>query len=256
MSETKEGFFYDLYDFTKTVYIFAHMKTNLVDTAVQIGEKTALSILLSITGIIAFFVLIKIIIIIGFFIFFQALVASLSFIKIIFISKCDIFWKSSLSNALSFSTKILKRIYTFNFYIFHNRYVCFYMILSFLTCLISNLIFCIINLDEIENPEKEIIFYVFYFLTFEINLLIELICCMFYSNKNICFSAILSFLYWLVINIIIIITFYFAQRYEYINGVLLEEEPQKFLNLTIFSILLILKLNALYQIIKNNNQSK
>ena len=57
MSETKEGFFYDLYDFTKSVYIFSHMKTNLVDTAVQIGEKVALSLILAITSGLAIFVL-------------------------------------------------------------------------------------------------------------------------------------------------------------------------------------------------------
>ena len=256
MSETKEGFFYDLYDFTKSVYIFSHMKTNLVDTAVQIGEKVALSLILAITSGLAFFVLFKLIIIILYFTFVQIIAAFISFINIIFISKFDIFWKSSLTNGCSYIMKVLKRIYTFNFYIFYNKAVCTFLIISFVTCIISNLCFNAINLDQIETLEKDNYFYAFYFLTFEINLLIEFICYMFYSNKNILFGSILSFVYWIVINIIIIVCFYFAQRYEYLYGVLLTEQPQKFLNIAIFSTLLILKLNCLFNIIKHNNQSK
>ena len=256
MSETKEGFFYDLYDFTKSVYIFSHMKTNLADSAVQFGEIIGLNFVLAISVFMAVFVLFKFLTIIVYFLFFQALFAFIAFIHFLFISKFDIFWKLSLKNAASYIGKILKRIYTFNFYIFHNKTVCAFMIISFIVCLFSNLIFSRINLAQIENPEKNTEFYVFYFLNFEFNLLIEFICYMFYSNKNILFASILSLLYWIVINIIIITAFFFAQQYEYINGVLLVEEPQKFLNITIFSSLLILKLNCLYKIIKHNNQSK
>ena len=54
MSETKDGIFYDLYDFSKSVYIFSHMKTNLVDEKVQIGEKAAIILLLVISSVIFF----------------------------------------------------------------------------------------------------------------------------------------------------------------------------------------------------------
>jgi hypothetical protein len=54
MSETKEHIFYDLYDFGKSVYIFSHMKTNLVDASVQTTEKIALNFLSIISAIIFF----------------------------------------------------------------------------------------------------------------------------------------------------------------------------------------------------------
>ena len=45
MSETKEGEKYNLYDFTKSIYIFSHMKTLLVDKEVQEFEQKLLAII-------------------------------------------------------------------------------------------------------------------------------------------------------------------------------------------------------------------
>ena len=58
MSETKDGLIYEIYDFTKSVYLFSHMKTNLVDIYVQKGETFALWILKIITYLIFILLLI------------------------------------------------------------------------------------------------------------------------------------------------------------------------------------------------------
>ena len=62
MSEIIEGTKYDLYDFTKSIYIFAHMKTMLVDSTIQNTEEFILTFLLVFTWFIYIFVLLKIII--------------------------------------------------------------------------------------------------------------------------------------------------------------------------------------------------
>ena len=62
MSETKEGEKYNLYDFTKSIYIFSHMKTLLVDKEVQEFEQKLLAIIQWFVFSICFFVLFKIII--------------------------------------------------------------------------------------------------------------------------------------------------------------------------------------------------
>ena len=54
MSQTQEKIIYDMYDFSKLVYIFSHMKTNLVDSSVQKTEIAAIIFIFVISGIIFF----------------------------------------------------------------------------------------------------------------------------------------------------------------------------------------------------------
>lgn len=256
MSETKDGLIYEIYDFTKSVYLFSHMKTNLVDIYVQKGETFALWILKIITYLIFILLLTKIIIIIGYFLIFQATFAFCKFIKLLFLTKCNIHLNTSLKNAGYFFARIFKKIITFNFYIFTNKIISSYMIIVFIITIISNFIFNNNNLQQIQKAEKDNLLINFYILSFEFNLLIELICYIFYSNRNIMFGAILSICYFLVLNIIIIFTFLFAQRYEYLEGAFIKEEPQRILNIIIFFILMVMKIDCLIKIFKYNKESK
>ena len=256
MSETKEGIFYDLYDFSKSVYIFSHMKTNLVDSSVQTVELTAIYLLLVFSSLNFFFFTIKTLIILGYFICSQALISFFRFIKMLFKTKCNINFKTSFKNSLMFLGKVFKKIYTFNFYIFYSKYISTFMIISFWVCLFANFRFNIVNKKYIDEPEKDESFLYSYFITFQINLLIELICCTFYSHRNMNVSSLLAFGYYIVINSIILVSFYFARRKEYLDGAYLLEEPQRILNIILFFILFVLKANCLYKIIKFNKQSK
>lgn len=256
MSETKEYIFYDLYDFGKSVYIFSHMKTNLVDTSVQKTEKIALNILSTISAIIFFFVLIKTLIILGYFICSQAMTAFFRFVKMLFKTKFNINFKSSCKNSLMFFGRVFKKIYTFNFYIFYTKIINTFMIFSFWVCLVSNFLFNRINLFYIEKVEKEIDFLWGFYLSFQFNLLIEVVCSTFYAHPNMNISSLLALGYYLVINVIIIVIFFWARRKEFLDGAFLLEEPQRVLNIIIFFILLVLKLNCLYKIIKFDKKSK
>ena len=256
MSETQEGIFYDLYDFSKSVYIFSHMKTNLVDSSVQTVELTAIYLLIFISAVIFFFFTIKTLIILGYFICSQALISFIRFIKMLFKTKFNINFKTSCKNSIMFLGKVFKKIYTFNFYIFYTKYISTFMIISFWVCLVANFGFNIINKKYIEEPEKDSSFLYNFFLTFQINLLIELICCTFYSHRNMIVSSLLAFGYYIVINVIMLISFYLTRRKEYLDGAYLLEEPQRILNIVLFFILFVLKVNCLYKIIKFNKQSK
>ena len=256
MSEIKEGGFYDFYDFTKSVYIFSHMKTNLVDTEVQIGEKAALTILNIMTGFFVFIVSIKILIVFGYFLFFQALIAFFQFIRLIFKSGGNIYWKISFKNFLHFFGRIYKKIYTFNFYIFHNRIMCFLFILIFLISIVFNFAFNIVNIAQITFPEKDDWFFFLYIATFESNLFMEIICYIFYTIKNICYGFVLAFGFIITLNIIIIFSFLYTNRYEYLFGAFVLDEPERVLNIILFSILMIIKINCIYKITKLNKESK
>ena len=69
-------------------------------------------------------------------------------------------------------------------------------------------------------------------------------------------SSLLAFGYYFVINSIMLIIFFIARRKEYLDGAYLLEEPQRILNIIVFFILFILKVNCLYKIIKFNKRSK
>lgn len=256
MSEIKEGWSYDLYDFTKSVYIFSHMKTNLVDDLVQIFEKIALKFLNGATIFIGFIVFLKIIIIVAYFTLGQASLAIFRFIKTLFITKCNIYVKSSCKSVIYFLVRIFKKIFTFNFYIFQNKIITTFMICIFIINILSISRFSQENLDQIINEEKDDNFINFYFLSFEFNLLIEVICYMFYSVRNIGFGFVLSICYFIVLNLIIYFSFLISERYEYLNGAFLLGEPQKILNIIIFLILMILKIDCLIKIVKYNKESK
>ena len=256
MSETKEALKYDLYDFTKSIYIFSHMKTILVDKKVQIFEEYLLKLIRDLTLVIVIFVLFKIIIIFGYFIVFQASIAFKNFIQLSYKSKCDISCKNSCKYFLLFFKRILKKIYNFNFYIIQNEIISLILLLLFLTNIILNYLFMDKNIDQIDKIEKDDTFIDLYFSSFEFYLLMELICYMFYSVRNIFHAVLLAFGYFITLNIIIAFPFLYVRKYEYLYGGFMLNEPQRILNIIIFSILLILKIYCLYRIIYFNKESK
>lgn len=256
MSEIEEGFFYDLYDFTKNIYIFLHLKTNLVDKEVQEGEKTALYIFIFLYSAIAFLLLIKILIIIAYLLIYLGIFRFWDFIKSIRITKFGIDFKTSFKNCILFFVRNIKRLFTYNFYIFKNRYCSILLIFIFIFDIIISNFFNSINSNQIENREKNNSFLTYFFLVFEFNLLIEIVIYMFYSIRSITFGLILSLGYFLILNIIIMIAFMYTTRYEYLYGAFILEEPQRVLNIIIFFILMVLKINCLYKIITYNNKSK
>ena len=256
MSEYEEGFFYDLYAFTRSIYIFSHMKTNLVDAFVQKGETVALIILMTMTIFIYFLVLFKILIIVGYFLFFQGLVAFFNFIKLSFMTKFDMYIKSNLIDFVQFLYRIVKKVFTFNFYIFKNKSISTFMIVSFLFTITSNFYFNRENLRQILETEKDKRFLFFYFSSFESNLLMEIMCYIFYSNRNIFFGLLLSLGYFILLNVIILFIHLYVLRREYLDGGYMLEEPQRVSNIIIFLILMILKINCLKKNIKYDKNSK
>jgi hypothetical protein len=84
----------------------------------------------------------------------------------------------------------------------------------------------------------------------------EIILFIFYSHRNLIFGVIISLGYFLVVNLLIIFIYLLANKYEYLNGVFINEDPQRILNIILFSILMILKINCLYKVIKYDPQSK
>ena len=256
MSEIIEGTKYDLYDFTKSIYIFAHMKTMLVDSTIQNTEEFILTFLLVFTWFIYIFVLLKIIIVMSYFILCQACFAIGRFFSLFIKSKCDVSWKLVCKFSSLFIFKLLKKCYTFNFYIIQNRTISIFLIFFFMINITLNFLFIKENISQIDKIEKEGDFIYLYFSSFESYLIMELIVYMFYSVRNIVHAVFYSFGYFIALNLIIAFVYLYADRYEYLYGAFMLNEPQRVLNIIIFSILMILKIYCLYKIINFNKESK
>ena len=131
MSEMTDSLLYNFYDYMKSIYIYSHVKTSLKDTQrqpIEKGTNISLCILACLFLIVSAF---KIFVIIFYFIFIQAFTAFFKFILSIYRTRFRINFYSSFKNAIAYLGKVFKRIYTFNFYLFHNFYIGFTMIFSY-----------------------------------------------------------------------------------------------------------------------------
>ena len=79
---------------------------------------------------------------------------------------------------------------------------------------------------------------------------------MFYYVRNINYATVYSIGYLIALNMIIAFVYLSVQRYEYLYGAFVLNEPQRVLNIIIFSILMILKIYCLYKMINFNKKSK
>lgn len=256
MSEIKDELIYNFYDFMKSIYIYSHVKTSLMDKSRQTIEMIAILSLLVLCSIFFIFTVFKIVVILIYFFFFQATTGFINFLKSLFKTKFKINFRSSLSNSCSYLFKILKRIYTFNFYIYDNKLIGFIMIGAFTFFLLSSFVFYIMNLLEIEQVEKPKKYLVFFYLDFEFTILVELLCTSFYSCRNMKNSTLLGLGFFLVMNFFLVIGYNLKNLKEEINGSYEYEQPQKFMNLIFDMVFLILNLNSLNKVAKYNKNCK
>ncbi len=149
MSEIKDELIYNFYDFMKSVYIYSHVKTSLLDRSRQNIEMFAIYSLLVLSLIFFIFTIFKIIIILVYFLLMQAVTGFIKFIISLFKTKFRVNFCSSFINAFSFLGKICKRIYTFNFYLYDNVMIGIIMIGSFTAFLLSSFVFYIMHFKSL-----------------------------------------------------------------------------------------------------------
>lgn len=248
MSEMIDSPIYNFYDYVKSIYIYSHLKTNLIDKDRQSIEILTNYLLLIITFgfIIAFFF--KIIVIIFYFIFAQAFSAFIKFIISIFRTKFQLNFCSSFLNAMYYLGKVLKRIYTFNFYLFHNITIGTTMIFSYLFFLISSSTFYFQNIFFIEEIEKPKLYMFSFYCHFESVILIQILFTSFYSCRDMVLSTIISIGLFLCINGILFLGFFITNVIENAEGSFEYAEPQCIMNVVFNTTFLLMNLNSLINI--------
>ena len=256
MSEIKDSTLYNFYDFVKTIYIYSHVKTHLIDSDRQNIEKGTNILLLIMSYIFVIVFGIKFFVILFYFIFLQAFSAFIKFIKSIIRTKCNLNFHTSFSNAMYYLGKVFKRIYTFNFYIFHNRYIGSIMINSYFFYLISSLFFYHQNIEHIEEIEKSKWYMFFFYCHFESIILIQLLCSSFYACPDTNISILLSIGLFISMNAMLFLAYLTTDIIENVDGSVEHNEPQNVMNIIFNSLFLSINVIALFKIIFHKNNCK
>ena len=256
MSETRDEFLYNYYDYMSAIYVYSHVKTYLMDPKRQEAENGFDLGLLVLTVICLSAAMFKIAVIIIYFIFFHAFSAFLNFFKSLFKLKFRIDYCSSFHNAFSFIQKVIKRIFTFNFYLYENNIIGIIMIFSYIIFLFSSCFFYFLNQDHITDSEKTENYMYHFYLHFESILLIQLLCSSFYACRNTKLATINALVIFLLLNIILYFGFLVKEQIENYKGLYEHNEPQLTMNIVFNFIFLLLNGKGLWNFVTYNNNSK
>ena len=256
MSETQDKLIYNFYDFMKTIFIYSHVKTYLIDPKRQNFELGFDVVLLAISIFFMFLEFFKIFVIYVYFFLIRTIYALINFIKVVKKSKFKInFWQSFKNGIIHFA-KDSKRFCTFNFYLFENNYIGFIMIIFYLLFLISAFIFFIMNLKEINLPEKTEGYLIMFYIHFLSFVLIQLLCSSFYACRNTKIAIISAFAIFSFLFCLTIIGYVITETLENVEGKFEHDFPQQVMNIIYNSIFLLLNGNCFYNFITYKKEGK
>lgn len=256
MSEMNDSFIYNFYDYVKAIYIYSHVKTNLKDAKKQPLEKGINTTLKYLSISFLTLSVFKIFVIIFYFIFLQSFSAFIKFILSIFKTRGKLNYYSSFKNAFSYLGKVAKRIYTFNFYLFHNSYIGFIMVFGYFFFLFSSIIFYFKNIKYLEDIEKPESYLHSFYCHFESIILIQLLCSSFYACRDMKVSTYISLGLFIIMNAILFLGYLITQTIENADGIFEYDEPQCFMNIIFNTILLFLNGFSLFNVIIYKGNSK
>ena len=246
MSETQDKLIYNFYDFLKTIFVYSHVKTYLIDPKRQNYELFFDGFLLGISIVFMASEFFKIFTIYVYFFFVRTICALINFIKVLKQSKFKIDFCQSFKNGIIHFAKDSKRFCTFNFYLFENNWIGFIMIFFYLLFLISSFIFFIMNFIEIKLPEKTEGYLVMFYIHFLSFVLIQLLCTSFYACRNTKIAIISAFVIFLFLFCMTIIGYKITETLEDVVGKFEIDYPQQVMNIIYNSIFLLLNGNCFY----------
>ena len=249
MSEMNDKFYYNFYDYMKTIYIYSHVKTNLVDKDRQFLEKWNMYILAGFSISFLSASLFKVFVIIFYFIFMQSFAALIKFIISLYKTRFKVNFCSSFKNAIQYLGKVFKKIYTFNFNLFDNVFIGLVMNASYYLFLISSAFFYYENYILIQEIEKDLNYMHWFYIHFESAILVQLLFASFYACRNMKISTLLGFGLASSMNAMLFLGYYINILYENSEGTFENKEPQRIMNIIFNKILIILNGVCLFKIL-------
>ena len=246
----------DYYDLIKNVYVFSHMKPFLKDINRELSEYAFIYCVLVIISVLTAAVLFKIVVIFIYFFLIQAIANLVSFCCSLAKAKCKINFCVNFKAGCIYIGKLFKKLYTYNFYAFDNTFAGTVFVISYFLYLIFSIMFVFSIMNQIENEEKTNWFYICHFLTFEFNLLVEIMCVSFYNLRNMKKQFFLSLGYFILLNFLIIVTLLFQRLLINVYGVFEKDEPRRVINLIFNLLFLVMYLTTILKLVKYDVNSK
>ena len=244
------------YDLIKNVYVYSHMKPFLKDPERQKLEYFFIITVSVILIILILCVAFKILVLFIYFLLIQTTLNFVRFICAVSKNKCNIFFWKKVKSACNRLSKIFKKLYTYNFYAFDRYYIGGLYIACYLLYLYVNFYFMLIIRAEIEEERKSDTFILIHFLTFQVNILIELICVSFYNIRSMVKQFIVGLAFYGLFNGIVLIVFAYQQLFINIYGTYDYDEPRRFANLILNAFMLIVNINSLRKLKNYDANSK
>ena len=238
MSEMNDKFYYNFYDYMKTIYIYSHVKTNLVDKERQDLEELTIGILAVLSISFLSVSLFKVFVIIFYFIFMQSFAALIKFIISLYRTRFKVNFCSSFQNAIQYLGKVCKKIYTFNFNLFDNIFIGLAMNASYYLFLFSSACFYYKNIKLIQDIEKDLYYMHWFYIHFESAILVQLLFASFYACRNMKISTLLGFGLDASMNAMLFLGYYINVLYENSEGTFENNEPQRIMNIIIYILIL------------------
>ena len=152
--------------------------------------------------------------------------------------------------------KVFKRIYTFNFYIFHNATIGSIMVISYFIYIISSILFYIQNIRHIEEIEKSRWYMFCFYCHFESIILIQLLCSSFYACHETNIAILLSIGFFISMNAMLFLGYITTDIIENVDGSYEYNEPQNVMNIIFNSLFLLINGISLFKIIFHKNNCK
>ncbi len=238
---------FNLYHLIKNVYVYSHIDSCLNDENILYINLICFGLV-----IINFFVLFKIFVIIFFFLFIKIIFFFFKFIIALIKTKFHINWKSYLICIYIYLKQVCQRIYFYNFYKYENMFLSLLYIVIYIIFIASNFLFFAFLKEDIKYKRNSQLYIINYYLTFESNIIIEISCCILYTMRNLIYQFILIMFNTLLINLVIIISYYVGIEYWYESF-----DNIIFIDNIIYCLLFIfLHLNAFINVKNQNRKSK
>ena len=148
-----------------------------------------------------FFVFLKLILIILYFLLFGLSLGLFNCAKNTCKSSCKVNIKQKCNEVCSFFHAIFKKIYTYNFYSYENRWLGFFLVSNFALFIFFNVFYICLYLSHLEGQADNFILELSRFYAFETHIFIELYCACFFVFMSKTRNFIITIFFFLILNI-------------------------------------------------------
>jgi hypothetical protein len=234
-----------IFSVIEELYIYCHLKNYQEYSPEDIEEDENIAKTIMLILIIIFsFTMIKLAVISVYFFFITVLCNAGKFFIYVFQKRCCVDFKKEFKFACFYLGKIMKKLYTYNFYAFENKILGVVLVLLYVVFLFFNILFTseymeIEKEDYHEKPEGVKILQI---VSFELSIFMELLCATFYITRLAKKHFITVFSSFIGLNLIVIAAVFY--KTNLIDPT--DENPRRFANLvflTFFSVLFLVSAN-------------